>query len=101
MFTKSVCGTFVTCRQFPDKCVEIINWDSTIKFKGYLRMYRLQSLVNVREKLHVPRNATDDEKKVLKGNRGERRRRDENTNQQLATEGGNKSQFATARNRRY
>jgi hypothetical protein len=65
MFTKTMCGTPVTCRQFPGKCVELRNWDSTTNFKGCLHMYGLQSLVNAREKLHVPRNATDDEKKKL------------------------------------
>ena len=63
MLTKTVCRTPVTFRQFPDKCVDVINWDSAIKFKGCLHMYGLQSLVNAREKLHAPRNATDDEKK--------------------------------------
>jgi len=48
MFTKTVCVTPVTCRQFPDKCVDVINWDTTINFKGCLHMYGLQYLVNAR-----------------------------------------------------
>jgi hypothetical protein len=72
-----------------------------MKIKGCLRIYRLQFLVNARDKPHVSRNATDDDKKVLKGNRRERRRQDENTNQQQATERGIEGQFAAAINRRY